>query len=78
MNFGNTNLQKRGTKSNLFRNVFKKRYKTFTKKTTSRKANIRAIISIQKSCEGLAEKVGTPTEDDIQSWVYETRYGEKS
>jgi hypothetical protein len=78
MNYVNTNLRKRAAKSSLFRNVFEKKYKPYAKKSTSRRANISAIIKVQKSCKGLAEKAGSPTEDAIQSWIDEIRYGEKS
>ena len=34
-----------------------------------------AISDAQKAFSGVAEKLGNPTEEDIQSWVDEVRYG---
>ena len=38
-------------------------------------ASIDAIRKVQKAFEGVAEQLGNPSEDDIQSWVDEVRYG---
>jgi AbrB family looped-hinge helix DNA binding protein len=38
-------------------------------------ASALAIRKAQTAFEGAAEKLGNPTEDDIQSWVDEVRYG---
>ena len=40
-------------------------------------ASIDAIIKAQKAFERVAEDLGNPSEDDIQSWVDEVRYKEK-
>ena len=39
-------------------------------------ASIHAIRKAQKAFEGVAEKLGNPSEDEIQSWVDVVRYGE--
>jgi len=38
-------------------------------------ASALAIRKAQTAFEGIAESLGNPTEDDIQSWVDEVRYG---
>ena len=38
-------------------------------------ASINAIRKAQKAFEGVAEELGNPSEEDIQSWVDEIRYG---
>ena len=38
-------------------------------------ASINAISKAQKAFEGVAEQLGNPSEDEIQSWVDEIRYG---
>ena len=38
-------------------------------------ASINAIRKAQKAFAGLAEELGNPSEEDIQSWVDEVRYG---
>ena len=38
-------------------------------------ASINAIRKAQKAFEGVAEELGNPSEEDIQSWVDEVRYG---
>ena len=38
-------------------------------------ASVTAIVKAQKAFEGVAEQLGNPSEDDIQSWVDEIRYG---
>ena len=38
-------------------------------------ASINAIRKVQKAFEGVASDLGNPSEDDIQSWVDEVRYG---
>lgn len=38
-------------------------------------ASITAIRKAQKAFEGVAEKLGFPDEDAVQSWVDEIRYG---
>ena len=38
-------------------------------------ASINAIRKAQKSFEGVAEELGNPSEEEIQSWVDEIRYG---
>jgi AbrB family looped-hinge helix DNA binding protein len=38
-------------------------------------ASLFALQEAQKAFEGVAEELGFPTEDDIQSWVDEVRYG---
>ena len=35
-----------------------------------------AIRKAQKAFDGVAESLGNPSEDDIQSWVENCRYGE--
>ncbi|MDR1617358.1 MAG: AbrB/MazE/SpoVT family DNA-binding domain-containing protein, partial [Syntrophomonadaceae bacterium] len=39
-------------------------------------ASLNAIHKAQKAFEGVAEELGYPSEDEIQSWVDEVRYGE--
>jgi AbrB family looped-hinge helix DNA binding protein len=39
-------------------------------------ASVKAIRKAQKAFEGVAERLGNPGEDEIQSWVDEARYGE--
>jgi AbrB family looped-hinge helix DNA binding protein len=39
-------------------------------------ASALAIEKAQKAFAGAAEELGNPTEDDIQSWVNEIRYGD--
>jgi AbrB family looped-hinge helix DNA binding protein len=41
-------------------------------------ASVLAISEAQKAFSGVAESIGTPSEDDIQSWVDEVRYGKAS
>jgi len=38
-------------------------------------ASAAAILKAQKAFSGVAEKLGNPSEDEIQSWVDEVRYG---
>jgi AbrB family looped-hinge helix DNA binding protein len=38
-------------------------------------ASINAIYKAQKAFLGVAEELGNPSEDEIQSWVDEIRYG---
>ena len=38
-------------------------------------ASINAIRKAQKAFEGVAKELGNPSEDEIQSWVDEIRYG---
>lgn len=38
-------------------------------------ASATAIVKAQKAFEGVAEQLGNPSEDDIQAWVDEIRYG---
>ena len=38
-------------------------------------ASINAIRKAQKAFLGVAEELGNPSEDEIQSWVDEVRYG---
>ena len=38
-------------------------------------ASLNAIHKAQKAFEGVAEELGFPSEEDIQSWVDEVRYG---
>ncbi|MCL2107056.1 MAG: AbrB/MazE/SpoVT family DNA-binding domain-containing protein [Oscillospiraceae bacterium] len=38
-------------------------------------AALYAIQEAQKAFEGVAEALGNPSEDEIQSWVDEVRYG---
>jgi len=38
-------------------------------------ASINAIRKAQKAFAGVAEELGNPSEEDIQSWVNEIRYG---
>ncbi|MDR1796199.1 MAG: AbrB/MazE/SpoVT family DNA-binding domain-containing protein [Clostridiales Family XIII bacterium] len=38
-------------------------------------ASALAIRKAQAAFDGAAEKLGNPTEEDIQSWVDEVRYG---
>ena len=40
-------------------------------------ASINAIRKVQKAFEGIAEELGNPSEDEIQSWVDEIRYGKE-
>lgn len=40
-------------------------------------ASINAIRKAQKAFEGVAEELGNPGEDEIQSWVDEIRYGKE-
>jgi len=40
-------------------------------------ASINAIRKAQRAFEGVAESLGNPSEDDIQSWVDEVRYGKE-
>jgi AbrB family looped-hinge helix DNA binding protein len=39
-------------------------------------ASINAIRKAQQAFEGVAEELGFPDEDTVQSWVDEVRYGE--
>ena len=39
-------------------------------------ASATAILKAQEAFKGVAEKLGNPSEEDIQSWVDEVRYGE--
>jgi len=39
-------------------------------------ASVNAIRKAQEAFEGVAEKLGNPGEDEIQSWVNDVRYGE--
>jgi AbrB family looped-hinge helix DNA binding protein len=43
---------------------------------TIRNASEQALYEVQKAFSGVAEKMGRPSEDDIQSWVDEVRYAE--
>jgi len=38
-------------------------------------ASVAAIRKAQRAFEGVAEGLGTPSDDVIQSWVTEVRYG---
>jgi len=38
-------------------------------------ASTDAVRKAQKAFEGVAERLGNPSEDEIQSWVDEVRYG---
>ena len=38
-------------------------------------ASVNAIQKVQKAFDGVAESLGNPSEDEIQSWVDEVRYG---
>ena len=38
-------------------------------------ASVNAIRKAQKAFEGVAERLGNPGEDEIQSWVNDVRYG---
>jgi len=38
-------------------------------------ASINAIRKAQKAFEGVAEELGNPSEEEIQSWIDEIRYG---
>jgi len=38
-------------------------------------ANTQALQEAQRAFEGVAEELGCPTEEEIQSWVDEIRYG---
>ena len=38
-------------------------------------SSLLALQEAQKAFSGIAEEMGNPTEEDIQSWVYEVRYG---
>jgi len=39
-------------------------------------ANLEALLEAQRAFEGVAKELGCPSEEDIQSWVDEIRYGE--
>ena len=36
-----------------------------------------ALTNAQKAFDGVAEELGSPDEDEIQSWVDEVRYGKE-
>jgi len=36
-----------------------------------------ALLNAQKAFSGIAEALGTPSEEEIQSWVDEERYGKE-
>ena len=36
-----------------------------------------ALLSAQRAFAGVADELGNPTEDDIQSWVDDVRYGKE-
>ena len=38
-------------------------------------SSLLALQEVQKAFAGVAEELGYPTEDEIQSWVDEVRYG---
>jgi len=38
-------------------------------------ASAAAILKAQSAFKGVAEELGNPSEDEIQSWVNEVRYG---
>ena len=40
-------------------------------------ASADALKKVQQAFSGVAETLGSPTEDDIQSWVDEVRYGKE-
>jgi AbrB family looped-hinge helix DNA binding protein len=40
-------------------------------------ASINALIKAQEAFEGVAEELGFPDEDVVQSWIDELRYGKK-
>ena len=40
-------------------------------------ASVYAIRKAQKAFEGVAEELGNPSEEEIQSWVDEIRYGKE-
>ena len=37
-----------------------------------------ALLNAQKAFAGVAEELGNPSEEDIQSWVDEVRYGKEN
>jgi len=39
-------------------------------------ASVNVIYKAQKAFKGVAERLGNPGEDEIQSWVNDVRYGE--
>jgi len=39
-------------------------------------ASALAIHEVQQAFSGVAEKLGNPSEEDVQSWVDEIRYGD--
>lgn len=41
-------------------------------------ASTTAIIKAQKAFEGIAEELGNPSDEDIQTWVAKVRYGKES
>ena len=41
-------------------------------------ASVNAIRKAQKAFEGVAEELGNPSEEEIQSWVDEIRYGKEA
>lgn len=41
-------------------------------------ASVVAIQKAQKAFGGVAESLGNPSEDEIQSWVSEVRYGKEN
>ena len=41
-------------------------------------ANLVALQEAQKAFAGVAEQLGNPSEDEIQSWVDEIRYGKEA
>jgi AbrB family looped-hinge helix DNA binding protein len=41
-------------------------------------ASANALFKARKAFAGVAEELGNPSEDDIQSWVDEARYGNRS
>ncbi|MDR1205296.1 MAG: AbrB/MazE/SpoVT family DNA-binding domain-containing protein [Peptococcaceae bacterium] len=38
-------------------------------------ASENALFKVQKAFDGVAEELNNPSEDEIQSWVNEVRYG---
>jgi AbrB family looped-hinge helix DNA binding protein len=40
-------------------------------------ASANALFKAQKAFAGVAEELNNPSEDDIQSWVNEARYGDR-
>ena len=41
-------------------------------------ASVNAILQAQQAFVGVAQQLGSPSEDEIQTWVNEIRYGDKA